>query len=164
MADILVAKIDLTAWRDLLKTIQSKGRNIAGILKAVFGTIGFRNLIEHFNKEEGPDGKWKARSPGTQLQYALIEAGKRKPPRGTPAAAYNPSNKILQLTGALRGSILPSNVENITQSSILIFSNSKYGGKHDRGEDKMPKRTFMWFSQETLDRMAAASVQMWSGA
>ena len=155
-------EIDLTAWQRMLNSFQRNGTRAVEILRAVFNTIGFSDIISHFEREEGPDGKWAKRAPTTQKLYAMIQEGRRSPPQGYPRAAFNPSNKILQLTGALRNSILPTNTKRISNEAILIFSNSTYGGKHDRGEAGMKKRPFMWFGQDALDKMAASSIQIYA--
>ena len=157
----IVAEIDLSKWNSLLHSLEKNGKNAVGILKAVFNTFGFKEINDHFREERGPDGKWKKRSAITQKIYADISSGKRKPPRGYSRAAFNPSNKILQLTGTLRGSMLPQNVRRLTSNSIMIFTPVKYSGKHDRGEDKMPKRTFMWMGDPALRDMAEAAASMW---
>lgn len=162
---MIEADLDLTEWRNLLKKILVNGTRAADILKAVFNIFGFEDIQDHFKKQEGNDGAWEKRSPGTQELYAMIASGRRSPPKGNARAAYNPSNPVLHLSGKLRQSFLPTNVKRLTQNSILIFSNSKYSGIHDQGDSSrnLPRRSFMWLSEGALDKMGQTTVQMWIG-
>ena len=42
----------------------------------------------------------------------------------------------------------------VAYNAVEVFANAIYGGKHDRGEDGMPKREFMYFSDRGKERMA----------
>jgi len=139
------ASLEAGEWTSFLNGVRGKVQNPIALLKAAFMTAGFADIIKHFADEQGPFGKWKPRSAYTQAQYAI---------RQKTDSRYNPSNKILQLTGNLRQSILPTNIKKAGTHSVEIFANSEYGGKHDRGEDGMPKREFMWFSDSAKERMA----------
>lgn len=157
----LTAQIDMTQWKHMLEGIQARAKNVAGILKAVFNTFGFKDIVDHFEKEQGEDGaKWAPRSAETQAWYTAIMQGRRKPPRGTARAAYNPSNRLLQLTGRMRQSIGPTNVRRLTDKSILIFANMEYSGRHQSGGKGLPRRSFMWVSDGALNDMAEASVSL----
>lgn len=138
------ATLNAGEWTSFLSSVQSKVKDPSALLKAAFMTAGFQDIIQHFRDEKGPDGKWRPRSPITQMQYAM---------RNKTDSRYNPSNKLLQLTGNLRKSILPTNTKKVSKNAIEIFANAEYGGRHDRGED-MPQREFMWFSDSAKDRMA----------
>ena len=68
---------------------------------------------------------------------------------------YNPSNKLLQLSGNLRDSILPANTKDNGVNSIVVFANSPVGGYHnDPQSPRMPKREFMWLSDSAKHNMA----------
>jgi len=141
----LHAQLNAGEWTGFLSSIQNKIKNPSELLKSAFMTAGFKDLMQHFEDEKGPTGKWKSRSPETQIQYAI---------KNKINSRYNPSNKILQLTGKLRGSILPTNTKKVSYNAIEIFANSKYGHRHDSGTDGMPQREFMWFSEKAKDLMA----------
>jgi len=146
MAENFKAKLDDREWRRFFREILSKMKNRANILKTAFSIYGIRDIVDHFDKERGPKGKWKKRSPITQMQYARLNKKHKK---------YNPSNKLLQLTGALRQSILPSNVKKISKDEILVFSNVEYSAMHDLGSRKrnLPQREFMWLSKPAISRI-----------
>lgn len=159
----LVAQLDMSEWRKFLQEVQSKGRGVTKILRMVFNLFGFKDINEHFREESGPEGAWAKRKASTQAMYEAIASGRRNPPKGMARASFNPTNKILQLTGFLRQSILPTNIRNVTQNSIMIFSNAAYSRAHDEGgrDRGLAKRPFMWLSDSTLDKMAQSAAQFW---
>jgi phage gpG-like protein len=141
-----------------------KGLDWSRILKAAYMTAGFQDIIEHFKNEQGPSGKWQDRSYYTEYRYAKIFDGEWKLPKGTSKAQFNIGNKILQATGTLRNSILPSkaDVKKLNNNSIQVFNNAKYSGIHDTGgkikvfgkyNATMPQREFMWISSKGMDLM-----------
>ena len=132
-------------WHLFLGGLQAKVKDPSALLKAAFMTAGFKDIIEHFADEKGPSGKWKPRSAATQAQYAM---------KSKSNARYNPSNKLLQLTGNLRKSILPGNTKKISYNAIEIWANSVYGHRHDSGTYGIPQRQFMWFSDKSQGLMA----------
>ena len=139
------ATLQSEAWTDYLNQLNGKLRDKVSLLKLSFSTYGFKDIIDHFKKESGSMGKWKKRDAKTQAAYAR-----------NPSATYNPSNKLLQLTGNLRGSILPSGIKKISSSAIQVFANASYSGTHDRGSKKknIPKREFMWLCNRAKENMA----------
>lgn len=163
MADEIIADIDLTEWRAFLRKISSSGKGVTKILRAVFGTFGFKDINDHFRNEEGPEGQWSKRKASTQQMYSDIASGRRKPPKGMAMGTFSPSNKLLQLTGNLRQSILPTNVKNVTSDSIMVFSNSPYGASHQDGDRSrgLVARPFMWLADSTLNKMAQTSLDLW---
>jgi phage gpG-like protein len=158
MASEVKATLDDTEIRAKLARIADKIKNGDSLLKSSFNIFGFRDIQSHFEQEKGPDGPWQKRSSFTQDMYAAISSGRRNVPKGmdVAAGAFNPSNKILQLTGRLRGSILPSGIKSEGKDAIRVFANAPYSGKHDRGDasKRLPKRQFMWLSQEATRKMA----------
>lgn len=151
-----VAVIKAEQWKSYIATLAGKVNNPNPILRAAFSTFGFKDVIGHFGEERGSNGPWKRRSVATQFAYAAINSGLRKPPSGYPRAAFNPTNKLLQLTGNLRKSLLVSNVREKGRGSIEFFANAIYSGTHDRGDSKknIPQREFMWLSGTATERMA----------
>src|SRR3990167_2766541 len=139
------ATIQAGQWIGFLSAIHAKVKDPSALLKAAFMTAGFKDIIQHFEDERGPSGKWKPRSAATQAQYAT---------KSKSNARYNPSNKILQLTGNMRKSVLPGNTKKISHNAIEVFANSVYGHRHDSGTDGMPQREFMWFSDKAQGLMA----------
>lgn len=139
------ATLNAGEWTSFLSSVQSKIKDPSALLKTAFMTAGFQDIIKHFQDEKGPDGKWRPRSAETQAQYSL---------RNKRDSRYNPSNKLLQLTGFMRKAILPTNTKKISKNAIEIFNNAEYSNRHDMGTDGMPQREFMWFSDSAKDRMA----------
>lgn len=136
------------------------------ILRAAMATRGYRGIVENFREERGPDGSWAPRSAWTQKYYAEIRSGQRPPPPGFPRAAFNPNNRLLQLTGHLRKTLMPSALTQNTvdqgRSAVLVFSPAPYSGQHDEGDPSrsIPARPFMWLNDKTMDDMATIVLKM----
>jgi phage gpG-like protein len=158
MAEAANLSFDDQQWRDFLK--RNKRTDWSPILKAVYATIGHKDIVQHFDDEAGPKGRWKRRSAETQSRYSKIFSGQWKTPTGFSRSEFNPSNKVLQKTGLLRGSILPTNVTKVTAHSVRVFSPVKYSGAHDRGSKTLPQREFMWLTDGAKDTMMRAIMQM----
>jgi hypothetical protein len=154
------AFIDSRAWDTLFTSIVNATARPTKILRAAMATRGYRGIIGKFKEERGPDGPWEKRAPSTQKRYADIQAGHLSPPAGFPRAAFNPSNRLLQLTGALRKSLMPGSLKEQTEdyahNAILVFSPLGYSGTHDEGDPSrgIPARPFMWLSPKELDETA----------
>lgn len=152
--------LETEEWSEWIKTTFAKLENVQALLQAAAQAFAFQDIIEHFRKEEGPAGKWKPRSDSTQAKYAKIQAGLWKPPRGARRGSFSPTNKLLQLTGNLRQSVLPTNVEPVGRSSLRIFANAPYSAVHDVGGRAIPARPFMWLSDTAQEKMVDAIAQM----
>jgi len=152
MSDVRVV-LDDSRWRDFLANLNKKIKDPFPLLKAAAVTYGFKDIIEHFRDEQGEHRKWPARKPSTQRAYA----SKHKKD-----ARYNPSNKLLQLTGHLRNSLLPSRggIKRQDRMSVLLFSTSKVGIYHDEGTPKMAKRDFMWLSSKAQQKMVDLIIKL----
>lgn len=100
---------------------------------AYIATQMYRDVMDHFDKEMGPQSKWKQLSPIT------IENRRKGKGRG--------SDKILQDTGLLRASIKPNN----TKDSASVGTNLNYAEKHQYGYKNIPQRKFLWLSKAVLD-------------
>jgi len=75
----------------------------------------------------GPSGRWKALSP----RYATWKA------------KNYPGRKILELTGALKGSLVgdgPGSIVSYGDNSVFIGSSVPYAEYHQTGTSKMPAR------------------------
>lgn len=156
--------LDNMAWRRMLGGLEKQPSRANELLRAVFNVYGFADINDHFRNEEGPDGKWPKRSPVTQAIYEAIQSGKRKPPPGYARGSFSPSNKLLQLTGLMRQSLLPNGVKDAGRGSIRIIANTPYSGKHQDGDStrRLPKRPFMWLSDGALGKMAQMIVELWN--
>lgn len=96
-------------------------------------TVAWKDVMEHFRNEEGPDSKWAPLKPAT------IAA--RRKGRGTA------SDKILQDTGRLR----MSNRWRTLEDEAHIYTSIGYAGVHnndERGTGKLPQRKFLWLSDK----------------
>ena len=155
-------ELNTSEWDTLIRQLSANVKKSQRFLKTAAGIYGFQDIIQHFRDESGPDGRWAPRSAVTQERYAMINSGQIKPPRGVAAGAFNPTNKLLQLTGTLRQSLLPTNkgIENHGSDSVRIFSNVVYSRRHNEGGDGVPKREFMWLSDGAQEKMVNAIIQM----
>lgn len=95
--------------------ISKKIKKLSAPMK-VAAIIGYRDVMRHFQAEEGPTGRWKP------LKY-------RK-------------GKILQDTGRLRQSISFRS----DMTSAKIGTNLIYAATHQFGRGAIPKRPFLWLS------------------
>lgn len=139
----IIAKFESREWDEFIKNIDDNVKEPTKLLRAVMSTVGFKDIMEHFSNEEGSDGTWKQRSEKTNLLYDR---------RG---GMYNSSNKLLQLSGNLRKSILHAGaMSDKGKYAIAVTSNIEYASKHQEGENGMPKRDFLWLSDNALERMA----------
>lgn len=141
-------------WREFLVKVKLSVKEPYPILKLGATTYGFKDIINHFRDERGETGGWKKRSKATQEQYAS---------RGKTNARYNPSNKLLQLTGNLRGTLLPTKGEIKREGKgALLFTTVPYAGRHNYGKN-MPKREFMWLSGATMEDIAKLFLSKMTG-
>lgn len=127
MADV---SFEAKEWEDFIKKINASVKDPRPLLKTAFSTRGFRDVIQHFEQERGPDSTWKK--------------SKR---------AERDGGKTLQDTGNLRNGFLPSNVENKDKNSIVFFNNVPYAAQHDLGENNMPQREFMYLTDDAQEDM-----------
>lgn len=153
---------DVAGWEEMIQQLFEKSKASQKLLAVAAQAFAFQDIIKHFEDESGPDGKWKARSETTQKRYQAIFEGRWKPPRGMQPGTFNPTNKILQLTGNLRKANLPTNIEEVGDHAIRIFNNAIYSAIHNYGDESrgMPQREFMWISDEANQKMAEAIMQM----
>lgn len=158
MAEVNI-NINISNWNYLIATLMERLKNKNDLLKTAFLVGGFPDIVRHFADEEGEKGKWVPRKPSTQDAYARIAEGLRKPPRGARRGSFSPNNKLLQMTGRLRQSLIAGDaprsgsIRNKGASAVEFFSNVNYSGVHDRGGKKMPQREFMWLSERAKELM-----------
>lgn len=151
MAEIAIFPDDKEARRWMGQLIRRIGKTASGArdYADVLSTVIFRDIITHFEDEEGSKGAWTAWSD----IYAehMERAGKG-------------GNKILQDSGRLRQAFTPTSWRNVT-GGILWFNNARtrdgfpYAAAHDEGGKKLPKRDFMWLSDDAQARMAQLTLQ-----
>lgn len=134
--------------QDLLRKIDNNVKDAKGKKKfyAFLGIEVFADIMDHFEKEEGPGKPWDERSP----KYKdLVES------KGF--------TKILQITGNLRKGFTPikagGNIQENSQG--ILWENRQqtkngfpYAAAHDAGGPKLPARPFMWLSEERLKKMS----------
>lgn len=111
-------------------------------LRSVVSLFTFKDVVDHFRKEQGPEGRWPALKPS----YAKWKRKQGK-------------TKMLQFTGQLRQGFLPSNIRDNDESSVVLFNPVEYAGKHDRGEG-VPQRQFMWIGRRAQDLMDKSLVKL----
>lgn len=123
-----------------LKDVKDGKSKYVGLLSAIV----FKDVIDHFEKEEGPDGTWKPWSKIYKQHMEDIGRG---------------GNKILQFNGQLRQNFKPTDSRN-SSDGIVWFNNAKtksgfaYAEAHDEGGGSLPQREFMWASEKAVDEMA----------
>lgn len=132
------AQLDDSEWRIFLTGVTGKLKDIPKILSSAYGTFGYKDIMEHFRNESDENGRWKPWSDN--YARAMQKKGKG-------------GNKILQDTGMMRGSILPTNTRRISNTGIEVFANSEISAVHDSGGRFMPKRSFMWLSDKARNLM-----------
>lgn len=124
----------LTKAMAKVKEVGDGGRAFGMALSAVV----FQDVDDHFQKEEGPDGRW---APWSKIYREHMERiGKG-------------GNKILQDEGKLRGGFMPTNYRKVGEG-ILWFNPISYAHRHNEGTHGTPARTFMWLSDPASERIA----------
>lgn len=113
----------------------------------VLSLIVYRDVIEHFEKEQGPRGSWAPWSNSYQKNMDKRGFG---------------GNLILQFNGRLRNAFLPSNYRK-SSDGIIWFNPAKtksgfpYAFHHDEGRSsKSGPRQFMWLSDKAMGNAAEA--------
>jgi phage gpG-like protein len=120
-----------------LKDVEGGEKKYIGLLSAIV----FRDVIEHFQDETGPEGPW---APWSDMYYEHLQSIGRG------------ANQMLQFSGKLRQNFKPSKVRR-TGSDLLWFNDAKtasgfpYAAAHDEGGGRLPKRTFMWLSDFAME-------------
>lgn len=115
-----------------LAKAQVRVKNPGNFLQ-VAGVAGYRDVIDHFEKTQGPKSLWK------RLKYPRRKrAGQR---RGI-------SDKPLQDTGLLRNSVRWRPIRN----AVVFFSNLVYAATHQHGNRKhnVPARPFLWLGKNLV--------------
>lgn len=125
-------ELNIQEWDMFIARLKGNASKFNKFLQVAANTVGFADIIDHFSSETSPQGPWK----------------ELKRPR---------SGKILQLTGRLRGSVLPGagGTEVMGQNAVRMFSNVEYSRTHDEGDESrnIPQREFMWLSDKAQQAM-----------
>ena len=134
---------DSSPWDEMMRSIESKWDDIANRKKFgnIIATQVYKDVIQHFAKEEGPTAHWQSWSKAYAEHMRKVGKG---------------NNLILQDTGRLRMSFTPTNWRS-NSDGIIFFNNAKtkrgfpYAKAHDDGGPKLPRRQFMWLSDKGMD-------------
>lgn len=145
MATSAQITFDSKDLKDALKKLEKRWKSIAsrqefgGIISATV----FQDIMDHFAKEEGPEGAWADWSKTYAEHLKRIGRG---------------GNKKLQFSGRMRQSFMPSSWRGTTDG-ILFFNKAQtkggfpYAQAHDEGGSKKnrpPARPFMWLSDKAM--------------
>jgi phage gpG-like protein len=143
MADSAEVQLDKSKWDKFLTGIKnklSKANNPTEIAGIIAATV-FQDIMDHFDKEKGPDGKWEAWS--TSYENHLKKIGRS-------------GNKKLQFNGRLRQAFTPESYRT-APNTVIFFNNAQtksgyaYAKGHDEGgsvKGRPPQRKFMWLSKK----------------
>jgi phage gpG-like protein len=151
MMDISVFPDDQMARQWMARLISAIGKTQAGSADYanLLSTVVFRDVIDHFQAEEGSDGPWTAWSDVyARHMQSIGKAG----------------NKILQNSGRLKQAFTPASWRSVT-GGILWYNPAKtksgfpYAKAHDEGGPVLPKRDFMWLSDDARERLAGLTLQ-----
>jgi phage gpG-like protein len=131
------------------KQLDEKDRKVVAIMSAIV----FRDVMDHFAQEQGPEGKWAPWSPKYRRHMHSIGKG---------------GNKILQDSGRLRQSFNMAKWKT-TGDGIVWFNNAKtksgapYAKIHDEGGKYHPQREFMFLSNKAVEDIEAALLKFLEG-
>lgn len=129
--------------------IEKKDRQVIGLMSAIV----FRDVLDHFAKEQGPDGHW----PMLSGPYSVKKA--KKSGWGAP---------MLVVNGRLRMAFQPTNYR-MTSDSVVWFNNAKtktgfnYAAAHNTGGPQLPRREFMWLSDNGMDDIESSILKFLEG-
>lgn len=115
------------------RQISARSKKYVGLLSSVV----FRDVIDHFEKQQGPNGKWAPWSPA--YRRYMVSKGKG-------------GNLILSDTGRLRQGWQPSRYR-LTRDGILWFNPVRYAAQHDEGRKPYPQRKFTWISDKAIKQI-----------
>jgi phage gpG-like protein len=101
-------------WQKIIKKIQKKWKDIESRkeLGGILSSVVYADIMDHFDKEEGPDGPWKDWSDGYKKHLKKIGRS---------------GNKKLQFSGNLRQGVKPNNWRPKSEG-VLFYNNAKTKG------------------------------------
>lgn len=126
--------------RNVLQSVRYPFKN-----KKIVETINvlvFKDIINHFATEKGPNGPWQEWSLGYRKYREKIGKG---------------GGKILALTGRMRNATV---LGSRGQDYLKWINKTPYAAKHDLGLEGMPQRQFMWLSPQITEEIAVALLNM----
>ena len=147
--------------------IEKNSKDIESKTKAYVVSINalvYRDIIDHFKQESGPDGSWKPWSPSYKSYVSGALHFRKIKGRIVPLKGKDPSRKgkmptlKLQDSGKLRQSFTPEKWRT-SKDSIVFYNNAKtknaypYAWAHDEGDGRLPARPFMWVSDKTMNKI-----------
>lgn len=107
----------------------------------------------HARGEEGPGGKWPARSPLTEARRLARNRGVRMTKAMKVIALKKPTKRATprRILGRLPGAVMYK----VGELFIRATSRAKFGGAHQKGAtvgrgSKLPARMFLWISDGLL--------------
>lgn len=122
-----------------LKSIKDGESKFIGIV----GASVFKDVMDHFSKQEGQDGAW---APWSKVyQQHMMRIGRQ-------------GNKKLQFTGRLRQTFKPTDSK-VVSDGLVWYNNAMtkdgfpYAQAHDEGIGS-PQREFMWLSKSAVETIA----------
>lgn len=149
MADVY-AEFDDKQVREFIKRLRKKLEGVKDGDKKYMGLLSaivFADVMDHFKKQQGPDGNWK---PWSKIYKEHAEKeGKIE------------SANMLKWTGYLRNNFKPTDWR-IEKEGPLWFNNAvtksgfPYAFAHDNDKEprtRLPRRSFMWLSDQALDKI-----------
>ncbi len=146
--------LDFSQWEKKLDFIAKNKMWTASVardsLADVMAIAIYPDVMDHFAKQTGPTGPWKAWS----MAYAkhMKDIGKG-------------GNLLLQDNGNLRQRFTPQSRRS-DAFGITFYNNAKtkggfpYAKAHDDGGKTLPKRNFMWLSKPAMKKMITL-VEAW---
>jgi len=91
---MMAVTFDDRKWKKFITKIDKTAKRPQKVLRTAFSVVGFRDVINHFKQERGPQGRW--------------------------APLKTRKGKMLQDTGNLRNNFQPGNLENKGKDSFLL--------------------------------------------
>lgn len=138
------ARIDSEQVQRALGRMARFGRDLSPVLREVRRPF-VRDQVEHRQQQEGPDGKWPARSPFTIARAkARSRAGGRK--RGA--------------RGRTLGKLPLAFKVEVSRRRLAIVSRVRWSGVHQEGAGRVgrapriPQRQFFWLSRKLMTEVA----------
>lgn len=136
----------VTDTLELLKQVKDGEQKYLSLV----GAIVYRDVIDHFNKEAGPEGQWTKWSDSYFNHMQKIGRS---------------GNKILQFSGNLRNYFKPQKYDK-SGGGLLWYNDAKtksgfpYAAAHNNDEARrtLPQREFMWLSEKAMDDISVATL------
>lgn len=172
MAEIEISDFDSKGVKELLYQFRRNTDAVRKRMKSYANLITlnvFQDIMDHFKKEMGPDGKW----PMWSVSYAgaiqgrwafrTLKSGRvwKMDPYDMEFYGIKPPRKpglMLQVTGRLRNSFTPQKYRTNAEG-ISWFNPAKtkggfpYAAAHNIGGPQLPKREFMWLSEDGMEQI-----------